>query len=76
MKDNLLAKKILYAVLGTLVILAGIVWTFGYWPMSFADVRSPDSPFAPAVLGFVFSTVLPLIAFYMGYRYFRKLFSN
>jgi hypothetical protein len=71
---RLLADKIVYGVLGTLVILAGVVWTIGYWPLSFADVRSPDSPFATSVLGFVFSSVLPLGAFYLGFRYMRKLF--
>jgi hypothetical protein len=69
-------QKVVYRVLGTLVILAGILWTLGYAIWTESDFRLPGVSFRDALLGFAIGWTLSLGAFYMGYRFLRKLFSK
>lgn len=71
-----MARKIFYASIGALAVFAGFVCMAGYAIPSLDDLRRGDIPFAQALFGCVIIWALALAAFYMGYRYFRKLFAS
>jgi hypothetical protein len=71
-----MVQKIMCACIGALAVLAGLVCMVGYAIPSFEDFREPAVPFIDALSGCVLNWALALAAFYMGYRYLRRLLSN
>jgi hypothetical protein len=72
--SSLMVRKIIYGSIGALAILAGLVCMVGYAIPTLDDLHRSDVPFGQALLGCGIIWAIALTAFYLGYRYFRKLF--
>jgi hypothetical protein len=73
MRASWLAEKILYGVLGTVVILAGLFCTMAYAIPSLSDFKSESLTFWEALFGCGIIWALALSAIYMGIRYILKI---
>jgi hypothetical protein len=65
-------ERITYVCIGTVAVMAGFVCLLGYaipWLEDFSYF-----PFTRALMGSVPIWVLAISAFYVGYRYLRRLF--
>ena len=69
-----MVQKIIYAGLGSLAVVAGFVCMVGYAIPSLEDFGRADIPLTQTALGCVLIWALALSAFYLGYRYLRRLF--
>jgi hypothetical protein len=69
-----MVRKILYGSIGALAILAGLVCMVGYAIPTLDDLHRSDVPFGQALIGCGIIWAIAWTAYYLGYRYFRKLF--
>jgi NADH:ubiquinone oxidoreductase subunit 4 (subunit M) len=73
MRANRVAEKILYGVLGTVAVLAGLFCTMAYAIPSLSDFRSEFLTFWEALFGCGIIWALALGAIFMGIRYILKI---
>jgi len=71
--SGVILQKIIYATIGILAVIAGFVCMVGYAIPALEDFSQANVPFAQRLSGCVLIWALALAAFYMGYRYLRRL---
>ena len=66
--------KIIYGSIGILGVVAGIVGMVGYAIPALEDLLRPDIHLSEALVSCFLILLLTLSAFYVGFRYLRRLF--